>query len=273
MFLFLRKIIAFLVAFFTALFGFSAPFSPQMIGHRGFSSENPDNTELSFIRAAENGFFGCETDVRKTLDSVYVTNHDAEVTFYDETELEIETHTYKELTQKPLLNDENDETVYLCTFERYLEIMAENNMICFIELKGDFTEDEIKEIFNLCDEIYSLEKCILQSFEMENLLIARRLFPSLELMLTFGGDDDDSVFEKCFEYGISVDMNIDRLKEEYIEEFHKRGLSVAVYSANSALTLAYARSFDVDYIESNSYSSVQMPLRGFFDIDFLNPER
>ena len=39
-----------------------------MIGHRGYSSKNPDNTDVSFIRAAEHGSKGVETDVRITKD-------------------------------------------------------------------------------------------------------------------------------------------------------------------------------------------------------------
>ena len=142
----------------------------SLIGHRGYSSKYPDNTEIAFIKAAENGSGGAETDVRITKDGIFVTNHNDEVTFFDGTEMLVAEHTFEELTQKPLENDESDDVVYLCTFERYLEIMRDNNMICFIELKGPYTDEQVRAVFEMCEKVYDLKKCIMQSFEFDNLI-------------------------------------------------------------------------------------------------------
>ena len=103
-----------------------------MIAHRGFSASYPDNTEIAFIKAAENGSGGAETDVRITKDGILVTNHNDEVVFIDGTELLVAEATYEELTTKPLRNTKSDDTVYLCTFKRYLEIMKENQTLSSI---------------------------------------------------------------------------------------------------------------------------------------------
>lgn len=222
-----------------------------MIAHRGYSSKYPDNTEIAFIKAAEHGSGGAETDVRITKDGVFVTNHNSEVTFIDGTQLQVADSTYAELTAKPLRNTKSDDTVYLCTFERYLEIMKEHNMICFIELKGSYTEEQVKAVFAKAESVYDLSKCIMQSFDFDNLIRAHELLPDLPLMLTYGSCESN--YERCFDYGFSIDVCYDTVSKKMVKQFHDRGLEVAVWTCNTPLTLNYSKSLGVDYIESDVY--------------------
>lgn len=225
-----------------------------MIAHRGFSASYPDNTEIAFIKAAENGSGGAETDVRVTKDGVLVTNHNDEVVFNDGTELLVAEATYAELTAKPMRNTKSDDTVYLCTFRRYLEIMKENNMICFVELKGEFSDEKVKEVFDTVSQVYDLSKCIMQSFEFANLIKAREMFPDLPLMLTYGSNE--SGYERCFDYGFSLDAEYKIITKEMIEEFHSRNLEVALWTVNDKETLDYCLSLGVDYIESDIFGGL-----------------
>ncbi|MCR5151125.1 MAG: histidinol-phosphatase HisJ family protein, partial [Clostridiales bacterium] len=107
-----------------------------MIGHRGYSSAYPENTALAFVKAAENGSGGCETDVRITSDGEYVCCHNEDAVFCDGTSLVISESTYEQLTAKPLKNSKTGDDVRLCSFREYLEIMKKYGMVCFVELKG-----------------------------------------------------------------------------------------------------------------------------------------
>ncbi len=225
-----------------------------MIAHRGYSSKYPDNTEIAFIKAAENGSGGAETDVRITKDGLLVVNHNDEVTFDDGTELLVAEATYEELTSKPLENDESDDVVYLCTFRRYLEIMRDNNMICFVELKGEFSDEKVKEVFDTVSEVYDLSKCIMQSFDFNNLIKARGMFPDLPLMLTYGSDEEG--YKRCFDYGFSIDAYYGIITKEMIKEFHDRNLEVALWTVNDKDALDYCLSLGVDYIESDVFGGI-----------------
>ena len=55
------------------------PDARPIVGHRGASGENPENTLLSFDRALEQGADALELDVRLTADGVPVVIHDATV--------------------------------------------------------------------------------------------------------------------------------------------------------------------------------------------------
>lgn len=223
----------------------------KMIAHRGYSGKYPANTALAFEKAAEHGSAGAETDIRRTKDGIYVTNHDAEVRFADGTMLTIAEHTFAELSEKPLLNRLTDDEVFLCTLRQYLGIMRDNGMVCFVELKGAYTDDEVREIFAEAAAVYDLKKCILQSFDFDNLLKCRAMFPDLPLMFTYG--TGESGWERCFDHGISIDADQYVLTDEMLRAFHEHGLDVGVWTVNDPARVAYFKDKGVDWIESDLY--------------------
>ena len=221
------------------------------IAHRGYSSKFHPNTEEAFLGAITHGSGGIETDVHFTADGVLVVNHNREVRYFDGSEMLIAEHTYDELTEKPLANDHTDTKQYLCTFRRYLEICRDNNMICFIELKGEFSDEDIKRLFTMADEIYDLKRCSLQSFEFENLIKTHEAFPDLQIMLTYGKNCGD--YHKCIEHGFDIDAEWKIATPKMVKEFHDKGLKVGLWTANDLVALNYCRALGVDYIESDVF--------------------
>lgn len=232
-----------------------------MIGHRGYSGKYNENTATAFEKAYEHGSGGCETDVRVTKDGELVLSHNGSIVLKDGTELEVSDHTLAELTAQPLKHKNGREDDYLCTFEEYLKIMKKHNMICFIELKGSFTDEQIIKAFRLAEEIYSLDKCLLQSFDIDNLIRAHEQFPTLGIMLTYGQVKDDerekqqADYNTCLEMGFSIDADYATITPQMVEDFHSRGLEVAVWTANNIFEICYCRSLGVDYIESDNYGA------------------
>ena len=222
-----------------------------MIAHRGYSGKYPMNTELAFCKAAEHASGGAETDIRMTKDGMLVCSHDPDAVFADGSKLLVADATFAELTAKPLRNLKTADEVYLCTFRRYLEIMRDNGMICFVELKGSFTDEQVKEVFDLVEEVYDLQKCILQSFDFDNLLRIRALFPDLPVMITYG--TGESHYERCFDYGFSLDVDQYVVTEQMIREFHDRGLAVAIWTVNTPEDLERCKKLGVEYIESDIF--------------------
>ena len=222
-----------------------------MIAHRGHSAKHPGNTEAAFLSAVKNGSGGIETDVRDTAEGVFVVNHNDEVTYEDGTQLLVADHTFAELSEKPIRNTLSTEICYLCTFKRYLEICRDANLICFIELKGQFTDQQIHDLFTMAAEVYDLSMCQLQSFEFENLIKAHESFPDLKIMYTYGKGCPD--YRRCFEYGFDIDADYKSATQEMVEEFHSRGLKVGLWTANNLWALNYCRYLDVDFIESDIY--------------------
>lgn len=222
-----------------------------MIGHRGFSAKFLMNTELAFTKAAEHHSGGCETDIRRTSDGIYVCSHDRDAVLEDGTRLVVTEHTFEELTAQPLMNKLTDDKVYLCTMRRYLEIMRDNHMICFLELKGNYNDEQLHEIFGMVAEVYDLSKCIMQSFDFSNLLRTSKMFPGMPLMYTYGIGDRH--WRKCLRCGFSLDADFRSVSPRMIKAFHKRNLEVALWTANEPEHFAFCKTMDVDYIESDVF--------------------
>ncbi|MBQ6420522.1 MAG: hypothetical protein IJK02_05565 [Clostridia bacterium] len=231
---------------------------PCMIAHRGYSSRYPQNTALAFSMAAKNGSGGAETDIRITADGAFVCSHDDDAVFRDGSRLLVADATLSELRAKPLKNPKTDDDVFLCTLEEYLTVMKENGMICFIELKGEFPDEKVREMFGICAQIYDLSKVIMQSFSFENLLKAHEMFPELPLMLTYGTNERH--YERCFDCGFSIDCDQFVITPEMIREFHSRGLEVALWTVNTEEDMRRCLALGVDYIESDVYGADALTL-------------
>lgn len=223
----------------------------SMVGHRGYSSKYLENTKIAIIQAAKHGNEGIETDVRYTKDGVYVLAHDNEAVFHDGSKLTISDSTYAELTVKPLKNDINDEEAYLCTLKEYLEICKEYNVFCLIELKDDYTNEQIRGIFNDIQNYYSLDRCVLQSFSLEVLIEAQTMFPEARYMLIWSKNRGD--YTKCFDYGFDINAHYKSLSRKMVKEFHDRDLKVAAWTCNDIFSLYYCYWNFVDFIVTDVY--------------------
>ena len=230
------------------------------IAHRGYSSKYLQNTEEAFLKAVEHGSGGIETDVRITLDGVLVVNHNKEARYADGTELLISESTYEALISKPLANPFTDTDLRVCTFRRYLEICRDGHMVCFIEFKGHFPDEKIREAFELAAEVYDLSMCILQSFNFDNLVRAHEMFPDLGIMLTC--DEHDADVDRCIEYGFDIDMDYDGIDDETVALFHEHGLKVGLWTANTKEAMEYCLARNVDYIESDVFSPAEIAADG-----------
>ncbi len=227
------------------------------IAHRGYSGKFHENTDEAFIEAVNAGFGGIETDVRITKDGVFVVNHDSDVVYADGTSLIIADHTYEELTAKPIKNSKTDSELYLCSFERYLEICRDGGIICVVELKGAFSEEQVVEVFNMCEEIYTLKMCQIQSFNFDNLLFAHENFPDLTIVYTCE-DKNDSNIASCLEYGFNIAIDYEEMTQDMIDAFHEKGLVYDIWTLNSKNALKYCTKFNVDFIESDYFTTVDV---------------
>jgi len=243
-----------LVTLFYSIFGSygAAKENVKFIAHRGYSFRYLENTEEAFTGAAKHGSAGAETDVRVTKDGVLVCSHSGDITLADGTEMEVSEHTYEELTAQPLRNFKSLTKLYLCTFEKYLQIMAENNMICFIEFKGEFSDENIFKAFNMVKEIYDISRCPLQSYNISNLIRAKEIFPDLPVMLTC--DEFDENVQQAYDLGFAIDMDLHGLNQDIVDMFHNAGLEVGAWTANTRADISYCLSLGVDYIESDVYA-------------------
>ena len=133
---------------------------PLYVAHRGYSSKYPGNTAKDKEKAAEMPFYGIETDIRETVDGVFVCNHDRDVEFYDGTKRPVNGSKYSELMAKPLKNTVTSDEIYICKFDEYLDICKKiRDRVENVTITSDFivgfpgeTQEQFEETLSVIDE-------------------------------------------------------------------------------------------------------------------------
>ena len=226
--------------------------TPAYVAHRGYSQNYLGNTEDAFRAAAAMDFYGIETDVRKTKDGIYICHHDETVRLLDGTEKAPSEATFAELTSAPLKNDKSTEDVYICTFEKYLDICKSGNKVAVIELKEDFSTEDLQEILAIADARYDRKSIIVISFFYDALLRTRAEDPAIFLQY-LSETKNDPIFDRCLKDGISIDVRQSILTKKMVKTFHQAGLTVNTWTINKKFDRSIVRIKGVDYVTTDLF--------------------
>ena len=122
-----------------------------MVAHRGLSGIETENTAAAFVAAGNRGYWGSETDIYRTSDGHFICSHDSTTGRVCGEDLTIEQTDFD--TLRALVLHDHDGVrrgdLRLCTPEEYLSICRCYGMVCVVELKSEFTDDEIARIIDI----------------------------------------------------------------------------------------------------------------------------
>ncbi len=224
----------------------------RLIAHRGLSGIYTENTAGAFRGAAAKSYYGIETDVRRTGDGQFVLIHDETPFRLGGGGKRAEETSLADLLATPL-HDKSGENaaVYLATLEEYLAIAKQAGKRCFLELKSDFTPEEIERIIGICGEAGNLDSVTFISFHYDDLLCVRALLPTAEVQFLTSSLDENTVMQ-LIEDGIDVSVKHTALdNKETVDMLHSYGISVGAWTVDDVDTAARLRDFGVDYITTN----------------------
>ena len=225
---------------------------PLLIAHRGYTPVAPENTLVSFLAAAERGFWAIETDVHRTLDGVLVCCHNFSVEkMYGVPQMIAET-PYGELKQLRIcrgngLENYSADELRMPLFTEYLDICASHGCVPFIETKGDVVE----EVLHTVEKRGLTDTAVLSSARFAHIEEARRLsdifvhhiFSTPELMCKISEMGNG---------GLSYNYpNLDDVPSGLIEQTHAMGVKVCLRAGDSEETLARMIEMGLDYIPTN----------------------
>lgn len=119
--------------------------STHFIAHRGLSSQAPENTIKAFQLAGESGFWGAETDVRKTKDGHFILMHDDTLKRMCGINRTPGDMTLGEIKASSVVGGSNYEKYKLDknattipTLEEYLQACLKYHMVPVVEIKMSF---------------------------------------------------------------------------------------------------------------------------------------
>ena len=225
----------------------------KVIAHRGLSGIETENTVSAFVASGNRSYYGIETDVHKTADGKFVIGHDDDLKRIAGVDMRLEDSTLEEL-QEIILSDKdgtkNRLDLRLCTLENYISICKKYEKQSVLELKSDFTTEEIGQIVEIIKGYDYLDNVTFISFNYENLKKVRQLLPNQPAQYLFW-KVEPSIIEMLKQDNIDVDVRYVELTKEDIDSLHKAGLTVNCWTVDSPTDAERLAEWGIDYITSN----------------------
>lgn len=231
---------------------------PKVISHRGYwtAPNSAQNSLASFTKADSVGVFGSEIDVWLTADDKLIVNHDR---VYKGTDINMEKSTLKEITSIVLPNGEN-----IPTLDAYLRLVATKpNTRLILEMKSlsDLKREDLaaEKIINL-RKYNLLDRTDIIAFSINACLAFKKLMPDGRIFY-LNGDLAPRSIKKLGLTGIDYSMSVLRKNPKWVEQAHKEGLEVNVWTVDTEEDMRYFIDLGVDYITTDYPERLQALLK------------
>lgn len=232
---------------------------PKVISHRGYwtAPNSAQNSLASFTKADSVGVFGSEIDVWLTADDKLIVNHDR---VYKGTDINMEKSTLKEITSIVLPNGEN-----IPTLDAYLRLVAakpDTRLILEMKSLSDLKREDLaaEKIIKALRKYNLLDRTDIIAFSINACLAFKKLMPDGRIFY-LNGDLAPRSIKKLGLTGIDYSMSVLRKNPKWVEQAHKEGLEVNVWTVDTEEDMRYFIDLGVDYITTDYPERLQALLK------------
>ncbi len=231
----------------------------RMIAHRGVSGIETENTLAAFHAAGTRTYFGIETDVHRTLDGKFVVFHDDTLKRMAGKDLTVEQTAFETLRKVPLFETrfyKSDSSRFhngnIPTLAEYIAVCKQYDKAAVLELKNHFEKADIAAIMAEIAAQDWLSRTIFISFDFENLVFVREICADATVQFLTGEVDDfDALFDKLEQHRFDWDAYHLSVTPKRVEECHKRGIKVNVWTVDEPNRAKRLIKMGVDFITSD----------------------
>ena len=218
------------------------------IGHRGARAYVAENTLASFKHAIELGADAIEFDVMLCGSGELIVFHDHRVDY-----LSNGTGLVENLSLKYLKSLDVGGGNKIPTLEEALNFI-DRNIPINIEIKGNNTVNELARILSdfIDNKGWKAKDFYISSFNQQYLLKIKKQFPEIRIGVLLVGIPLDlaKIGETLNAY--SINLNLGFINKDIVDDAHKRGLKVFVYTVNNVEDIEMMKEMGVDGIFSDS---------------------
>ena len=224
-----------------------------VVAHRGLSGIERENTNTAFVAAGNRSYYGIETDIHRTLDGHFVVCHDDNLKRVGGENIPVEEVTLATLLSTVLYDVDGTKgraDIRPSTLENYISICKKYEKHSVLELKSDFTDEEIFKIVEIIKGLEYLENVTFISFVYDNLVKLRKILPDQSAQFLFKEVTEENI-EKAKAQSLDVDVFHRSLTEENIKAFHELGMVVNCWTVNEVEDGERLAAWGVDSITTN----------------------
>ncbi len=228
----------------------------EIWGHRGAYHYAPENTIYSFEKAIQLGADGVEFDVQLTKDGEVVVIHDEKIDRVSNGTGLVKDYTLSEL-KKINFNKRGISEPYFMeipTLDEVLQLLGMTGLSINIELKTGivyYAGLELKTI-DIVNKYGLSEQVLYSSFNHYSIQKVKEYDPTAKTALLCGGGIIITG-EQCEKVGAAaLHPSVQQIRYPgLIEDCHKRGVRVHVWTVDSEEDFAYAKEHGVDAVFVN----------------------
>ena len=228
----------------------------ELIAHRGFVLQVPQNTIIAMSSALRSGADSLECDVQVTADGVCVLYHDTEVDWLTSGtgQIKHKSHTEVRTLRFTVLQNTMYATEYIPTFDDFVNFAKKKNVKIYPEIKEYRSINDISLMLNIVKKYNMQEQCVFQSFRMSDLEHLRSLDVDVGIGLLGGGVPNHDTLQKLSHMGNAFLLwnYFDVLNNPHIVQLAKQyNISVGVWTCNKRADADELMRIGVHYIMSD----------------------
>lgn len=226
----------------------------QIIAHRGMCGLEPENTNAAFIAAGNRSFYGIEADVHKTADGKYVIMHDGNTLRMSGDDIEIAKATYETLRSLRLKQKDGKRgrtDLRIPSLEEYLDICKYYGKKAILELKDDFTAEDVDEICRAVEAIDYMEHTVFISFKLNNLLLLKERNPRQPAQYLVEKPIDDALIQELADRKMGIDAFHYLYTEEIMQKCRALGVETNAWTVNNPADARKLMDWGIDFITTN----------------------
>lgn len=227
--------------------------SVQLIAHRGLSGLAFENTVQAFEEAGKRTYYGIETDVRITKDGKFIIVHDNDLNELLGLDIKVEESNFDELRALRFGDKRGELTdgdLYFPSLGEYFAVCKKYEKQAILEMKSDFTAEQVAELVGIVTENGWLENTTFISFSRENLIYLRGLYPTQSaqyLVQTCKAED----IEFMLKNKLDGNFHWTAVTKSRVEKLHSAGLKVNCWTVDGAACATLMQDYGVDQITTN----------------------
>lgn len=228
----------------------AAAASPVVIAHRGYTSQFPENTLISFEGAVDIGADMIELDVQLSKDGAIMVYHDGDLSRMG-LDGSVADYSYEELCAIDVGSAFGGEYAgeRMPTLPEVLELIRDTDLEIYLELKDIGEVQGFEEaVLGAVDSYAMTDRCVFASFNYQYLQRLKELNPQVSILYNIS--IYDATLPQQFEaeyYG----LNVRNITQEVVDAIHSCGRKAYVWTVDKPGDIAAMRALGVDGIVTN----------------------
>ncbi|MFT4232543.1 MAG: glycerophosphodiester phosphodiesterase family protein [Leucobacter sp.] len=223
-----------------------------IISHRGAAAVAPENTLAAMSVAIDQDVEFVETDVRLTSDGVPILMHDPELDRTTSGSGPVSERTFAEIRSLDAGSWFSPDFVGepVPTLEEFLDLLAPSTTRALIELKGEWTPEQMEVVIDLLRSRYMVNRVALESFELPTLEELQRIAPEFARVLLTREWDEGTVQEAVALQvsAVGARTRLYEARPELLERLRAAGIGALVYTLNTEKRWEEAQERGVDLV-------------------------